>query len=111
MSADQPTAHGPYNTGEQAYADIAATYGRTDRAWRYDMLTAACSQARAVLGEFDRQVLDSLAGRAPEITQVIVGLIERAQAAKDEALRLEIDALKAQIDSLEAKVRDEEWPS
>lgn len=105
MTADQPTAHGPYDTREQAYADIAPTYGRTDRTWRYDMLTAACRDARATVGEFDRQILAWLAGCGPETVQVFVALIERARAAADKELQAEIETLRGQIENLATGVR------
>jgi hypothetical protein len=97
------TAHGPYGTREQARADIARTRGYTDRAWRYDMLTAACADAGVRPGEFDRQTLDWLAGHTPETTQVIVGPLSRTGG--EEELRAEIDILRKQVDSLETAVR------
>lgn len=87
--ADRPVPGGPYETEQQARADVAEVYKQSRYPVRrcvlaeanYANLTNACQRADVVLGAFDSRVLVWLANYEPETCAVVIGLITRAYAA------------------------------
>lgn len=83
------TAHGPYATRDDAHADIWHVYeacalerriGVSDQIC-LALLTDALKQADVVTGAQDEKIAAWLAGWEPELVQVIIGWIERANTA------------------------------
>lgn len=78
---------GPYETAEQVRAVVSRAYddsrsGRASlRTSGYAMLNAACSAAEVRTGDFDRQIMDWLAGIEIETCAVFAGLVARAYQA------------------------------
>ena len=83
------TTPSPYETRQQAAADVSDVYDKARRAPRRGVmaeanlarLAGACKHAGVTLGTFDTRILEWLAGWEPETCAVIVGLITRAHAA------------------------------
>lgn len=83
---DRPVAYGPYETEQQARADVAYAYGLPLCSIRQGALAEAnlarltdvCERADIVLGAFDERILGWLANYEPETCAVIAGLISRA---------------------------------
>jgi hypothetical protein len=82
------TTHGPYDTREQATADVKSLRDTVTNApaWIQSRVPArylaAIITARAGrLGEYDTAVVEHLAAESPEVLQVIASWIERAHEA------------------------------
>ena len=79
----------PYETQEQARADVVDIYERARRSIGRGVLakanlarlTEACQSAGVTLGAYDARILAWLANYEPETCAVIVGLINRANVA------------------------------
>ncbi|PZS32437.1 MAG: hypothetical protein DLM59_08235 [Pseudonocardiales bacterium] len=82
---------GPYQTERAALvdigqlADLSTGTGRETAA--RDRLRSACEVAGVELGAYDRQVIAWLAGFELQTVQVVVGLIARAAACREETRR------------------------
>lgn len=84
--ARRQTPWGPYETEQQARADVAHIHGQARRSIRRDVLAEAnharlmdaCQAAGVTLGAYDVKILAWLANYEPETCAVITGLITRA---------------------------------
>lgn len=94
-----PRLSGPYRTEAEAAAEAmphevdalrtargddyvaSARRLRDARSIALQALLAACTEAGVEVGDYDRRVLDWLAGWEPTAAQVVIGLIGRAHAA------------------------------
>jgi hypothetical protein len=87
--ADRQTPCGPYETEQQARADMADIHEKARRSVQRGVLAEAnharlmdaCQAAGVTLGAFDAKILAWLANYEPETCAVITGLITRANAA------------------------------
>ena len=81
--------NGPYESEQQARADVAEVHEQARRSVRpgaladanHARLLEACQRADVTLGAFDAKILAWLANYEPETCAVITGLINRANAA------------------------------
>ena len=84
----RPMSCGPYETEQQARADVAHIHEQARRTVRRGVLAEAnharlmdaCQAAGVTLGAFDTKILTWLANYEPETCAVITGLITRANA-------------------------------
>jgi hypothetical protein len=89
VRASRPIPCGPYETEQQARADAAYIHEQARRSIRrgvlreanHARLLAVCQDAGVTLGAYDAKILAWLANYEPETCAVIVGLINRANAA------------------------------
>ena len=87
--ADRPDLGGPYETEQQARADVADVYEQSRRSGlrgaltdvNYGYLTKACERAGVALGAYDDRILTWLANSEPETCAVLAGLITRAHSS------------------------------
>lgn len=88
---ERSTVHGPYDTSGEALRDAAHVYNAACRQERRGtmsqvnegLLLAALAVAGVQLGRFERGIAGWLAGYEPETVLVVIGWIERAQAATE----------------------------
>jgi hypothetical protein len=81
--------YGPYETEQQARADVAHIHTQARRSIRRGVLTEAnharlmdvCQATGVTMGAYDVKILAWLANYEPEACAVITGLITRANAA------------------------------
>jgi uncharacterized membrane protein len=81
--------YGPYETEQQARADVAHIHEQARRSVlrgvlaeaNHSRLMDACQSAGVTLGAFDAKILAWLANYEPETCAVITGLIIRANAS------------------------------
>ncbi|WP_433328409.1 hypothetical protein [Spirillospora sp. CA-294931] len=76
---------GPYETVDDVHAevrDIHAAHHKhgVRQAKTLDLLLRVCDEHEVRLGAYDLEVLRWLAGRDPELSQVVAALIHRAAA-------------------------------
>jgi serine/threonine-protein kinase RsbW len=105
----RPTVPVPLDTEQQArelanvravYAATQADPGNSVMAGRgYELLTQACSDARAELGAFDRAVVSWLSGLKPEAVAAIAGIIQRAGAPGPGSQTQHLQALETRSSS------------
>ncbi len=69
---------GPYTTEQDALADLPDLPTGPPSHARLKQMTDACSTAGVEVGDYDRRVLEWLAGWEPATVQVVADLIRRA---------------------------------
>jgi hypothetical protein len=87
--ASRRTPCGPYETEQQARADVAHIHEQARRSIRRGVLAEAnharlmdaCQDAGVTPGAFDAKILAWLANYEPETCAVVTGLIKRANTA------------------------------